>query len=543
MVIGPESCPADCLPEVWRLFCAAANGELDTVQSILRETPELMHSFLWYETPLHYAVRENQIGIVRELLDRKINPAYSNFNYSSWQSLLPIAQDREYHELHQILLVEMQQRFNYDPAYKPLWQAIAAGQTAEVRSLISDSPQLVHIGDEHGNRALHWAILSRRIPIIQMLLDAGADINAPRADMQSPLHLALEGDYWFGKKNSPDANTTAKDVAEYIRDHGANYEFAAALVFNDIPHVQSELARQPELATQLNDARRSPLFLAAKRGHIELVRILLQHGADPNLPEHCAGSGRALFAASARNDIEMMKLLIDHGANADAYVDSCGNCLSIAQQGGDREAEAIALLTEHGALPGEWELDTQEKVAAAIDDETFIPNRDMWSSIVGTILSQDSVELADKYVARFGTDEFRRLNPSNGWRMPKSGQMLQRLLQYGMNINARDWFGRTYLHHSAHFETTDVAEFLIAAEIDINAIDHQSGTTALGLAAWHGNFPMVKCLLDAGADAALPANRTWAQPLSFAKKQGHKDVVDFLESRAQIDARRDLENR
>ena len=92
--------------------------------------------------------------------------------------------------------------------------------------------------------------------------------------------------------------------------------------------MQSDLTKQPELAKQLNQARRSPLYLAAVRGHIDMVRLLLAHGADPNLAEHCAGSGRALFEAATRHDIEMMKLLIAHGANADAYVDSSGNCLS-----------------------------------------------------------------------------------------------------------------------------------------------------------------------------------------------------------------------
>ena len=196
----------------------------------------------------------------------------------------------------------------------------------------------------------------------------------------------------------------------FIRDNGADYDFSAAVAFNDLPHVKAALSKRPELTKQLDDSRRSPLYLAATRGHIDMVRLLLEHGANPNLPEHCADSGMALFEASSRNDIEMMKLLIAHNANADAYVDSCGNCLSIAQQGGSREAEAVALLTEHGALPGEWELDTKEKISAALDDVNFIPNRDMWSSVLGRILSEDAVDLLDKYVNRFGDDDIRGLN-------------------------------------------------------------------------------------------------------------------------------------
>ncbi len=528
-MLTSKQCPEDCNPEAWKLFAASANGELAAVKRILAETPDFMHTFVWYESPLHFAVREDQIEVVRELLNAGINPAYSNFTYSSWQSLLPIAKDRGFDEVHAMLVAEMQQRFNYDSGYEPLWTAIADGQIDSVQKLIDANPKLVNIGDEHGNRSLHRAILARRLPIIEMLLNAGADINALRADMQTPLHLANEGgDYWYSKNDKADADTTWTQVIELLRDRGATYEFSNAISLNDIDHVKSELAKTPELAKRLNPARRSPLYLAARRGHMELVRLLLENGADPNLPEHCAPSGRALFEASARNDIEMMKLLIEHGAHADAYVDSSGNCLSIAQQGGEQEAATVELLKQHGALPGEWELDTREKVSAAIEDKSFIPNRDMWSSILNKILGLDDVDLLDNYVARFGTDDVTRLNPARGWRLPKSQEMLARLIKHGANINARDWYGRTFLHYAACGESLTTPEFLIEAGIDIDAIDHQSGTTALGLAAWHGGLAMVDCLLNAGANSLLPLEREWALPQSFAKAQGHDEIVARL---------------
>ena len=342
--------------------------------------------------------------------------------------------------------------------------------------------------------------------------------------------MALEGDYWFRGKNEPDPETSHRDVIQFLQDHGAEYEFTAAVARNDLEHVKSELGKKPELAGQLNDARRSPLYYASIRGHIDMVRLLLKHGADPNLPEHCASKGKALFEASAFNNIELMELLIEHGANADAYVDSSGNCLSIAQQGGEREQEALDLLRKHGAIPGEWEFKTEEKVAAALEDEQFIPNRDMWSSVLNQIIALDKVALLDKYVARFGTEDVEKLNPANGWRIPKSKEMMEKLLEYGTDINARDWNGRTFLHHSAHHENSTVPEFLVEAGIDIDAIDHQSGTTALGLAAWNGSLPVVDFLLNAGADPTLPTDATWALPLSFAKEQGHEDVVKRLQA-------------
>ena len=531
-VLTPKQCPENCSPDAWRLFVASANGDLATVQQIIRDTPKLLNSFVWYESPLHYAVRENQIDVARELLAAGINPGYSNFTYSSWQSLLPIAKDRGFDQLHALLVGEMQKRFNYDPGYEPLWQAIVDGEVADVKQLIDANPKLINIGDEHGNRPIHRAILARRLPVIEVLLDAGADIEARRADMQTPLHLAIEGsDYHYRGEHKPDSGTTLLQVVELLRDRGADYEFSNAVALNDLEQVQSDLTKQPELAKQLNQARRSPLYLAAVRGHIDMVRLLLAHGADPNLAEHCAGSGRALFEAATRHDIEMMKLLIAHGANADAYVDSSGNCLSIAQHGDNNKAEveAVELLKQNGAMPGEWELKTKEQISAALDDESFIPNRDMWSNVLGKILEHDDVDLLKKYVARFGTDAIRNINPAKGWRVPKSDKMLAELISHGADVNARDWYGRTWLHYAAFDETPARADWLLTRGADIDVVDHESGTTPLGLAAWNGGLKIVDLLLNHSANPLLPKNNEWTRPLAFAKAQGHDDVVKRLE--------------
>ena len=277
------------------------------MQQIIQDSPELLNSFVWYETPLHYAVRENRIDVAGELIAAGVNPAYSNYTYSSWQSLLPVAGERGFDEIHSLLVGEMQRRFEYDPSYESLWQAIVDGNVDDVKNLIDANPKMINVGDEHGNRPLHRAVLARRLPVIEMLLDAGADINALRADMQSPLHLAIEGgDYWYRKKHQPDANTTSAQVIALLRERGADYDFSNAVALNDLDRVKADLAKKPELAGQLNKARRSPLYLAAGRGHMEMVRMLLEHGADPNLAEHCAPDGRALFEASSRNHIEMM---------------------------------------------------------------------------------------------------------------------------------------------------------------------------------------------------------------------------------------------
>jgi ankyrin repeat protein len=514
--------------EVWKLFCAASDGDEATVSVLIRDTPELMHYQIWYEFPIHFAVRSGHAGVVQTLLNAGQNPAWSNFTYSSWQKLLPMAIERERAEVHRILVAEMKRRFNYDPSYKQLWPAIFEGDVVAVKKAIGDDASLVHVGDEHGNRAIHWAVLSRRIPIIDLLLEAGADIQAERADLLTPLQLSVDGDYWFHKMGLNNPETSQAEVTAHLLDSGAEYEFTVAVFLGDVDTVKDRLRVEPEIARRLNPSRRSPLYFAVSSKNIEIVRMLLELGADPNQPEHCADRGMALFEASSRCKLEMMTLLLEHGADADADVDSCGNCLSIAENGSEHQAEAIALLRAHGAHDGEWVATTPEKIAERLADESFQPGVDMWSGIVNSVLQCDDIQLLAKFVERFGVQQIRELNPTNGWRIPRSEAMLIELVRYGMSINARDWYGQTFLHHVVGDDSTDRACWLIAAGIDLNAIDHLSGTTALGNAASKGNVPMVELLLKHGADASLPKDERWARPVNLAAKSGHHDIVERL---------------
>jgi hypothetical protein len=54
---------------------------------------------------------------------------------------------------------------------------------------------------------------------------------------------------------------------------------------------------------------------AAGAGHIQIVKLLLEHGADPNLLEEgIAPRGHGLYAAVSNGHYDIAKLLLEHGA-------------------------------------------------------------------------------------------------------------------------------------------------------------------------------------------------------------------------------------
>ena len=75
----------------------------------------------------------------------------------------------------------------------------------------------------------------------------------------------------------------------------------------------------------------------------------------------------------------------------------------------------------------------------------------------------------------------------------------------------------------------EIARALIAAGADVNATQ-QGGWTALHAAAVHGNLPLVRLLLEAGAKAGMK-NDAGQTPAGLAKTKNHKEVIVLLAER------------
>jgi ankyrin repeat protein len=87
------------------------------------------------------------------------------------------------------------------------------------------------------------------------------------------------------------------------------------------------------------------LQAASKGGHLEIVQLLLNHGADVNIRR--GDSGTALQAASAIGYLEIVQLLLNHGADDNIQGEYYGTALQAASARG--HLEIVQLLLNHGA--------------------------------------------------------------------------------------------------------------------------------------------------------------------------------------------------
>ena len=197
--------------------------------------------------------------------------------------------------------------------------AVKAGDVERVRGLVTDDPALAGARDENGLPAILVALFHRQRPVAELLADAGAEVGV------------LE---------------------------------AAALGRPD--RLRQLLATDADALAVRTPEGFDPIGLAAFLGGPEAVRVLLEHGADPDGDPGNPLGVRPVHAAAAVQDHEALSLLLEAGANPD-----------VRQQGGFTPLHAAAhrddvamaqLLLDHGADPSLTTDDGRDAARIAADD-------------------------------------------------------------------------------------------------------------------------------------------------------------------------------
>ena len=274
--------------DVWELFCACITGDLEAVKRLLEKDPSLARCHYAYRTPIYFAVRENQLEVAAFLLEHGADPLALAVN----DSLLDITRDRGYIEMEKLLEVNLAGAHGASPKGEAVAEAIRELDLPKARSLLDASPELLHEGDGGSNQPIHWAVMTRQPDMIDELLSRGADINAMRQDGARPIQLT-NGDYSFrGWRDVPqDWPITPAQVLNHLRARGAYCDICTACHIGDLEQVRELLDQDPRLANRVSEyvtyypGSGAPLKNAAANGHMEIVKLLLERGADPNLPE------------------------------------------------------------------------------------------------------------------------------------------------------------------------------------------------------------------------------------------------------------------
>lgn len=522
--------------DLWELFVACIDGDLGTVDRLVTADAGLVRAHFRYRKPLYFAVRENRIEVAAYLLDRDPDP----IGLAVGESLVEICRDRGHGAMERLLEKKLLERYGISERGEPVAALIRAGDLDAMNRLLDLEPALLHAGDLRSNRPIHWAVMTRRLPFVDSLLARGADINVRRHDGGRPIHLT-NGDYHFrGWRDVPkDWPCTPDDVYRHLVDRGAVVDLGMACATGDLARVRQLLDADPASVNRVSDYASyyvgcgAPLKNASGRGHLEVVKLLLERGADPNLPEEgIAPDGHACYAAAANGHRDIVRLLLAHGARPNVEVESSADTLSRVILNGDQEL--TDLLCTHGASRSVQlmayynDLRTAAAVFAASPELASDPEA----------LANAAGEGNDGFVSlmlRYCPDLPARLS-FPAWSVGAKSVELNRLLfRHGLNPNVPDWLGVTALHHLAAKGDVEKAALFLDHGADVRARDEDLCSTPLGWAAKHGRAAMVDLLLDRGAPVNDPGDPAWATPLAWATRRGHDGVARRLRERGALE--------
>jgi|SoiMethySBSTD1v2_1073268.scaffolds.fasta_scaffold07493_11 ankyrin repeat protein len=326
---------------------------------------------------------------------------------------------------------------------RTLLDVVKAGDAAAARTLLARGGD-PNSGDADGSTVLHFAVENDETELIQALLAAGARARVANRHGITPLHLAA-------------TNGNATIVQRLI---------AAGADVNGV-----------------TPGGETALMMASRTGDPETIKALLTHGAMVDAKEGWRGQ-TALMWAATENNAAAIRLLVEAGA--DVKTKSTGGSFTaflFAVRGG--HIDAARALLDSGANVNERLSDGMSALVLALYNAHF--------ELAAFLLDRG----ADPNAAEQGWTALHQVawsrRPNRGFNMPgavptgriDSLELVRKLVAKGANVNAR-----------MTKEPRDGNRNML----------NRIGATPFVMAAKSADVPLMRVLLESGADPKIKTN-------------------------------------
>ncbi|HVE60331.1 MAG TPA: ankyrin repeat domain-containing protein [Chitinophagaceae bacterium] len=271
--------------KVWDILVASKNGDLEAVKKMVEKCPELIYAQYNYTPPIHFAVREGHLDLVSYLLTNGAHdPAYKTYPFLD--SLQAIAEDRDYNNItlavnqyadntamHKYKGDNGEIHFERTDMEKEFEEAVNKGDLEKTEKILKHHPGLIH--DETffwGEGILMMPCKEGNFELAELLMNKGARVP----------HILKWARYYYFERLESAAFLLQKGMNPNVMSWHHVTILHDMAQKGDIAKAELLIKHGAEINAVDGEYQSTPLGMAVRWGHIEMVEYLLKQGADPN---------------------------------------------------------------------------------------------------------------------------------------------------------------------------------------------------------------------------------------------------------------------
>ena len=366
--------------------------------------------------------------------------------------------------------------------------AVDANDTARVKALLAADPGLRSRlneplpGDAFGATALLRAVGARNQELIELLLDAGADIN-------------VKSHWWAGGFGVLDSSEADPD---FLISRGAVVHAHAAARLGMMQRLRELVAADPSVVHARGGDGQTPLHFAK---NVEVAEFLLAHGADLDARDIDHESTPAQWMIQDRQDV--VRYLVRRGCRSDLLMAAALGDLQLVRRHLEADPVAIRLTVSDQYFPRQnpksagtiynWTLDS-DKTAH------WVARRFGHPDILAYLMQHTPDDLKLSVAAELGDEAL-------------FAELLARRPGLGRELSEEE---QRRLPNAARDGNVPAVRMMLGAGWPVNARGQRHGETALHWAGFHGNTELTRTILSHHPDLELKSLEFPGTPLHWA---------------------------
>jgi ankyrin repeat protein len=478
---------------------AASLGNVEIARELLDRGAQVNQPNNEGRTPFHFAVRHGRVEVVRLLIAHG-----ANLNRVSGFGDAPIdlALQSNRPELAELLIDSgATLAEDVDAASKRIATAAAKDWITVVMAILVDAEGRPELLQRLIDVAYDAALAPNHVELLTALASYGpGPSDQTRAGLPRLVQACFSGSF---------------DLIEALLKRGADVDQVTQPARWTPLHVAAHMGRRDVVKRLLESgadpnvqdgAGHTPLHLASNRGASAVVLVLLQAGADPNVQNFMGRTPLHLAAMSGKQKV--VEALLDAGAERDLE-DRNGQTPVAMARDSDRELLVPLLTMPDPPAPAGLELLAEITADGMTPGDISAQRRLLFESYLG------GIPLAHLAVT---CGSVRALT-----------ELLAKTPDAAVE---RDRYGYTLLHAAVRGGETAAVSEVIGLKADVNDAANLSRWTPLHFAAAAGQDPLVRLLLDHGADLSA-TDALGRTPADVARLNGHTTVTSEIRWRGE----------